>query len=385
MNKRILIFSLAYFPFVGGAEVAVKEIADRLGGEFEFEMLTVNLDGGQAAEEKMGNILVRRIGRGKLAKYFFPFTAYRLAKKLQKENKFDAIWAVMANQAGLAALFFKWGLPKVQYLLTLQEGDSERDIWIRTWFIRPLYKMIYRRADRIQAISGFLAERAKKMGAKCRIDTIPNGVETANFNLPNEQTKNEARRIILQSLHLPQDAKIVVTASRLVKKNGVGDLISAFKFLPSKANLLVIGQGDLNSELKYLSRQEKVSERVHFLGNKNHIELPGFLWGSDVFCRPSLSEGLGNAFLEAMAAGLPVVGTNVGGIPDFLKDGETGLFCRPNDPKDIADKIKMIFDNFELAKKMAKNGQELARAGGRYDWTTIIAQMKNIFDELCVS
>ena len=69
MNKqknKILIFSLAYYPFVGGAEVAIKEITDRVGEEFEFDMITVNLDGKQKSEERIGNINIHRIGKGKI-------------------------------------------------------------------------------------------------------------------------------------------------------------------------------------------------------------------------------------------------------------------------------------------------------------------------------
>jgi len=81
---------------------------------------------------------------------------------------------------------------------------------------------------------------------------------------------------------------------------------------------------------------------------------------ADVFVRPSLSEGLGNVFLEAMAAGLPIIGTPVGGILDFLKDGETGLFCRIKNPKSIAEKIKEILSDDRLREKLIQNGQKLA-------------------------
>lgn len=384
MKKKILIFSLTYFPFVGGAEVAVKEITDRLP-DFEFVMLTVNLDGKQATEEKIGDVLVRRIGSGKKSKYFFPFSALKEARELHKKNHYDAIWAIMANQAGLAALFFKWNFPKVKYLLTLQEGDSEWDIWVRTWFMRPLYKMIYRQADYIQAISGFLSGRAKKMGAECPIETIPNGVDVARFRPPAIIDVEHHKKELKKKMDLSFDSKIIITASRLVPKNNIRDLVQAIRFLPEDYYLFIVGSGILKKDIMIQIIAANLQKRVSLFGEVGHELLPAILWASDVFCRPSLSEGLGNAFLEAMAAGLPVVGTNVGGIPDFLKTGETGLFCRLDDPKDIADKIKMIFDDPELAKKLIQNGQEITRPGGRYDWATIVPQMKNIFDKLCES
>ncbi|MCL5795142.1 MAG: hypothetical protein M1338_02195 [Patescibacteria group bacterium] len=103
---KVLIFSLAYLPFVGGAELAVKEITNLIG-DIDFDMVTVNLDGKQKTREQVGNINVYRIGKGKASKYAFPFSAYRFAQNLHKQNHYDAVWAIMANQAGLAALFFK--------------------------------------------------------------------------------------------------------------------------------------------------------------------------------------------------------------------------------------------------------------------------------------
>ena len=143
IKPKVLIFSLAYFPFFGGAEIAVREITERLP-EIDFEMITVNLDGRQSREELVGRILVYRLGRSKPAKYLFPWQAYYLAKKLHRQKSYRAIWAIMANQAGLAAWLFRKRFPQVKYLLTLQEGDSLWDIWLRTWFIRPWYKAIYR-------------------------------------------------------------------------------------------------------------------------------------------------------------------------------------------------------------------------------------------------
>ena len=364
-RKRILIFSLTYFPFVGGAEVAVKEISDRLP-EFDFEMLTVNLDGKQKTEERIGNVKIYRIGRGKISKYFFPFTAYKFAKTLQQKNNYQIIWAMMANQAGLAALFFKLKFPQIKYLLTLQEGDSERDIWLRTWFIRPLYKMIYRRADFIQVISNHLARRAVKIGYKGKIEVVPNGVDFKQLTFNN---KPEERK-----------EKIVITTSRLVKKNGIEYLIRAMS--QANAKLLIAGGGNLEGKLKNLTQEFGLSEKIHFLGHLEPDKIFSYLNKADVFVRPSLSEGLGNAFLEAMAMGVPVIGTPVGGIPDFLKDGETGWFCEGKNPKSIAEKINFVLDskNKELVARVAENARKMVAQN--YNWRNIAQKMKEIFQEL---
>src|SRR3990167_11541520 len=103
---RVLIFSLAYPPFIGGAELAVKEITDRIS-DIEFDLVTVNLDGKQLPQERLGNVTVYRIGNGRSAKYFFPLSGFKKARALHQQRRYDAIWAIMANQAGLAALKFK--------------------------------------------------------------------------------------------------------------------------------------------------------------------------------------------------------------------------------------------------------------------------------------
>ena len=181
--KRILSFALAYHPFVGGAEVAIKEITDRLSpSEFQFDMITLRFDRNLPREEIIGNILVHRIGfsvpgakvsdrslpwQCKLAKLLFPFTAFVRAVRLHSRHKYDAAWAMMANQAGFAALFFKWAHPRVPYILELQDGrafsemKNRRPVLHALW---PLYKEVYFKADRIKVISNFIAKEVRAIG-----------------------------------------------------------------------------------------------------------------------------------------------------------------------------------------------------------------------------
>jgi len=369
-KKRILIFSLAYDPFVGGAEVAIKKITDLLP-EYEWEMITCNLDGRQKAAEKIGNISVHRIGGGKSAKYSFSWLAFNFARRLQQKQPYDIIWAMMANQAGWAALKFKREFPRVKYLLTLQEGDSEFDILIRTFFIRHIYKAIYRQADHIQAISNYLKARAVRLGAKCPIEVIPNGIDVS--------------RVKEKVLRADPEEKIVITASRLVKKNGIGYLIEAIGILRKKnipVILWVVGSGKLENKLKKMAAGLGIADKVKFFGQVSNDQVYELLSQADIFARPSLSEGLGNAFLEAMAAGLPTIGTPVGGIPDFLKDGETGWLSAARNSAGIAEKIRYILDekNLERVVVVNKQGSDLAR--GMYNWQSVAKEMNDIILKL---
>ncbi len=387
-KKRILIFSTAYIPFVGGAEVAIKEICDRIN-DVDFVMVTAKLNKSLLAQEKIGNIEVHRLGSGdKWDKFRLILQGGHYAENL---GHFDAVWSIMASYAGFAALRYKKGHPDVPYLLTLQEGDSKWDIYKHVWWCWPYFKQIFKKADKIQAISNYLAKWATDMGAKCSVEVVPNGVDLVKFQRSSLVILNEVKNPLVveknpQSSAIPAQAgmqKQIITVSRLVKKNGVADLIKAMNFLDKDIHLLIIGDGILKKELMTLKNKLGLVNRVHFLGNIGHDNLVQYLSASAVFCRPSLSEGLGNVFLEAMAAGVPIVGTKVGGIPDFLKDGEIGLYCEVYDPEDIARKIERIMNDDTLRDKLIENGRRLVLE--KYSWDLIANKMQNIFEKLYLS
>lgn len=371
---KVLIITLAYHPFVGGAEIAVKEITDRLPN-IKFDMVTVNLDGKQQDIQRLGNVTVYRLGKGKLDKYLFPFVGYKKAVSLHQENNYDAVWAIMANQAGIVALKLKQKFPRLKYLLTLQEGDSLKKIWSRTWFMRRGYKKIYQRADKIQVISNYLGSRALKHGYNGSIEIVPNGVD---LNLFNQKFDLGLLAELKDQLGITEKDTVIITTSRLVHKNGLNVLISAIRNLPVK--LLILGDGPLSSKLKSLAQEMEVSGKVIFLGHIDYKDMVKYLKISDIFVRPSRSEGLGSSFLEAMAAGLPVIGTKVGGIVDFLQDGETGLFCEVDNPADLAKKIQILIDDQSLRDKIVNNGLMLVE--GKYQWVNLASRMEIIFKSL---
>jgi glycosyltransferase involved in cell wall biosynthesis len=150
--------------------------------------------------------------------------------------------------------------------------------------------------------------------------------------------------------------------------------------LDASVKLLVVGSGELEQELKRLAESLKLSQRVIFAGEVAHAELPDYLHLASVFVRPSRSEGLGNAFLEAMAANVPIIGTAVGGIKDFLIDQQTGLACRVDNAYDLAEKIKQLQYNNQLRRRLADNAMKLVCE--RYDWSQSAASMKNIIESL---
>ena len=359
-SKRILIFSLAYHPVVGGAEIAVKEITDRIA-DIEFDMITMCFNTVHPKKEKIGNCTIYRITT---SKNLYPFRAFLLARGLHKDKSYDAIWAIMANWAGFAALFFKFRFPQVPFILTLQEGDPIPYIKHKARFVFPLFKKIFTRADIIQTISRYLADWAREMDYRKRVEVIPNGVDVKKFTVD------------VQSRALDKENITLITTSRLVEKNGIKDIINALKFLPN-VKLKILGAGPLESELKLLA----TGWPVEFVGYVSQDEIPKYLNEADLFVRPSLSEGMGNSFIEAMAAGLPVIATPVGGIIDFLRDGETGLFCEANNPKSIAKQVQRLIADEPLRNKLIANAKKMVEE--KYDWNLVAREMKTkVFDKV---
>lgn len=375
--KRILIFSTAYFPLVGGAEVAVKELTDRLPG-YEFEMVTAAIRPGLAREETVGRVRVHRLGFGHpIDKFLMPWLGWRKARQLHRGKPFDAIWAVMASYAGFAAETFKRRFPEVPFLLTLQEGDPPEVIARKVRPVRGWFHNIFRRADGLQPISRFLMQWGKDNGFRGRVaEVIPNGVDLSRFTLTLTM---DARAAIRQRYSFDKNDYIIVTASRLVVKNGVDLLIRALTLLPVHVKLFIAGVGELEDGLRKLAAELGVEQRVVFAGLVDHATLPKLLAMSDAFCRPSRSEGLGNAFIEAQAVGLPTIGTPVGGIPDVITDGENGLLIKPESSESIAEAVRRLMDNPSFAARLSENGRRSAR---NYGWPNLATRMDSLFKRL---
>ena len=314
--KRVLIFSLAYLPYAGGAELALRHITDRIA-DIEFDCIALRFDRNLPRVERIGNITVYRVGFSKrsptardlmrfplyLTKIFFAFSALRKALSLHRARRYDALWAMM-SYAGIPAALFKLRHPRVPFLLTLQEGDSIAHITKR-WRIKmiwPLYHMVFTKATFVQTISHYLAEFARAMNYTGPLEVVPNGVDSALFW---RDISEDEKTALKQTLGKKEGDRFIITTSRLVEKNGVEDLIMALRDLEANIKLLILGTGPLEEQLRLVAKKYGLGGRVRFLGHVDIKEIPGYLTISDIFCRPSLSEGFGSSFIEAMAAGIP--------------------------------------------------------------------------------
>ena len=362
--KRILIFSLAYYPQKGGAEVSIKELTDRIT-DIEFDMITMCFNVSHPRSEKVGNVNVYRVGNSAsyLDKILFVPRAAFLALKLNRKNPYHLFWAMMTNMLFPITLMRLMG-NRTLYILSLQDGDPFEHVFkrFRIRIFMPLLKYGFKNASIIQTLSSFLAEWPRKIGYKGKVEVIPNGVDVSRFSLSDGSIKN-TEKIVL------------ITTSRLVVKNGVRDIIKSLNYLSENVSLDILGRGPLEEELKSQTEILKLENRVRFLGDISQKDIPRYLSKADIFVRPSLSEGQGISFIEAMAAGLPVITTPVGGIPDFLKDGETGLFCEISNPESIAKQVKRLIDDKDLRARLVENAKKMVIE--KYDWNFISNEMTN--------
>ena len=378
---HILVFSLAYRPYVGGAEIALEEIARRLPQYF-FTVITAralkNFDYVKLPDiEERDNIRVVRVGLHNrfFGQYTYPLSALKRAYREVRFMKPACVWGMLESYGGIAAALYHQRFPEIPYILTMQSGDSESFWSWRTWFWRPLYKKVFSQANAIQAISKYLAERAKEYGASGEIRVIPNGVDNAFFKRIN----NEERKKLRLELGLGDDQICIITTSRLVNKNGIDTLIKGFSVWRQRGGngvLLILGKGPQEKELKKLAHELGVSAYIKFLGEIPYQQLPHFYQSADIFIRPSRSEGLGNAFLEAMAAGIPVIGTPVGGIPDFLTHEQTGLLVPPDDPEALEKSISRLCSDPELKQNIVQEAWNLAQE--KYSWDVVAKSMNNL-------
>lgn len=387
--KRVLIFALTYYPkFVGGDGVAIKEITDRISqDDFIFDMVTLRLDNTQPKFEKFGNVNVYRVGFSKknptpeellkfpmyLTKVLFPISAFIKACKLHRKNKYDLIWGMMAY-AGFPFVIFNFFRPKVPILLTLQDGDPIETIAgrARIKLVMPIFKRIFKVPKHIQSISNYLADFARQMGYRGEISIVPNGVDYKKFSNFNSQRVEEIKK----ELKKQEDDFWLFTASRLVHKNANDIVIRALEKLPENVKFIIAGIGPDREMLENLSKELKVADRVIFLGQISHADLPNYLRASNAFIRPSRTEGFGNSFVEAMAAEIPVIATTAGGIKDFLFDNQNGLEVGIDNVEDVVSKTQILMHDSDLKNRIIENAKKMVAE--KYDWELVSRQMREV-------
>jgi glycosyltransferase involved in cell wall biosynthesis len=158
--------------------------------------------------------------------------------------------------------------------------------------------------------------------------------------------------------------------ARLIERKGLGDLIRALALLErGRFELEIVGGGPDEQVLRDLATGLGVAQDVRFLGPLNRSQVARRYREADMFTLPSSAEAFGNVFAEALASGLPIVGSTVGGIPDLVEHGTNGLLVRPGDMAALAGAIRYLADDPELRQEMAQRNR--AKAEASLQWSQV--------------
>jgi len=275
---------------------------------------------------------------------------------------FDVVHAHMLVPDGWAAMRAAAAID-VPVLATAHRADV-LDVPARGGAQREQVAQAVRGLDQIVAVSNAMRHACEELATPRRpIAVVPNGADARVF-FPRDRAETRRR------LGLPLDERIVTFIGVLTPRKGIDTLIEAMGLLARKPEgaplLLIVGIGELRDELERRAVELGIADRVRFVGKVPHDDVPLWMAAGDVFCLPSLSEGLPTVVCEAMACGRAVVATAVDGTPEIVDDGATGLLVAPRDPEGLAGALGRILA--DDAQRAAFEKEALVRSQATYTW-----------------
>lgn len=291
-------------------------------------------------------------------KYFYPITGISYAHFVSRyamkniQPKPDLIHAHFSypDGYGMMGLAKKWKVPLVISAL----GTIERKVAYEGSHTSRLIIEAMNFADKILSVSEDLKLHIINLGIReDKVHVVPNGVDTEKFRSVGRE---HARNL----LNLPQDKNIVLFVGALRKIKGVDYLIEAAKsFVDANTELYMVGRDDgLKKSLEKRAKELKIANYIKFTGPINHEDIPLWISASDILVLPSLSEGRPNVVLEALSCEVPVVATDVGGIPELMVDGETGYLVPARNPEILSEKINKLLEDASRRKEMGQLGRK---------------------------
>jgi len=211
-----------------------------------------------------------------------------------------------------------------------------------------------------------------------RVTQIYNGVDLTLFS---PATSNHRPDGLMPAGFLPDGSIVIGTVGRLAGVKDQATLIRAFRLLfdvNPVVRLVIAGDGPMRENLQALIDELELTDVVWISGDRNDI--PDILRTFDLFVLPSLGEGISNTILEAMATGLPIVATDVGGNPELVQQGENGYLVPARDPERLAECIGILMQSAEQRKAMG--AASLERVKRQFDWERTLASYLSVYDEV---
>jgi glycosyltransferase involved in cell wall biosynthesis len=350
LRPLLLLSGLA----TGGAERVTVAFARRLrtmGLRAPVCTVTARHDGELASELAAAGVVRHDLGARRLAD---PRAPWRLARLVARER----IGLVHAHgqDASIVAAAARW-LTDFALVITRHVMEEPAATWRQRLRAR-LACAAFRRADAVVAVSGAAAERLAELARIPRqaVRVLPNGIDLAAFDGCGPGVGAAARRAIGVA---PADAVVLVPA---VLREGKGhdvllDAVPALLARVPSARVVVVGGGEREEELRVRARP--LGDAVRFLGPRP--DMRELLAASDVVALPSLAEALPTALMEAAAAGRPVVATRVGGVPEVVAEGRSGILVPPRDPDALAEALAALLADPARARGYGEFARQRAR------------------------
>lgn len=271
-----------------------------------------------------------------------PFSISFLITAVKEARKADIIHAHWTF-AGLIAVLIKKVLHK-KVIITVHGSDLAI---AKKGLLNKITKFILNEADILTAVSQSLAkEVSNQLKIEKNVLVIPNGISEDFLNVRRRSTHGKLNRIVF--------------IGRLHRSKGIDTLLKALNILNKRmpeVGLVVVGGGDNEGDLRKLAKELDVDDKTSFIGEVGRSKIPVLLEKSDVLILPSRREGFGVVLIEAMASGLPVIGSDTGGISEIIRDGYNGFKFPVSDHKRLASLIYKLLNDKALYKKMSKNSK----------------------------
>lgn len=349
---RITMVNKHYPPHLGGIEHHVRDLAEALAARGHAVRAIVANEAPTSVVETVGGVEVVRLGRA--FNVSSAPVAFGMARALRGE----------ADRAELLHLHspYPWGelewlraAPKLPSALTYHSDIVRQRVLLAGY--APFLRRVLARVGRIIVSSPQMIEHSaflSPVADKCRV--VPFGIDPDEFTDP-------ALEPLAQQIRAQHERPIVLFVGRLIYYKGVDVLVRAMARVD--ADLVVVGSGPLEGELRALARELGVEARLTVLPPLSRRELAAHYRAADLFCLPSVarSEAFGLVQLEAMAAGTPVVSTALPtGVPFVNQHGTSGLVVPPGDVDALADALRTLVEDEDLRARLGAQARERVRA-----------------------